>query len=87
MRLAGRLAADVLDMIGPRIAAGMTTAELDRICHDFIVDVQKAIPAPLNYKGFPKSICTSVKATLSTRAMLPASLGTSRPRVKDKALI
>jgi len=60
MRLAGRLAADVLDMIGPRIAAGMTTAEVDRICHDFIVDVQKAIPAPLNYKGFPKSICTSV---------------------------
>src|SRR4030095_2591613 len=60
MRLAGRLAADVLDMIGPRIAAGMTTAELDRICHDYIVDVQKAIPAPLNYKGFPKSVCTSV---------------------------
>src|SRR5262245_8593977 len=60
MRLAGRLAADVLDMIGPRIAAGMTTGEIDRICHDFIVDVQKAIPAPLNYKGFPKSICTSV---------------------------
>src|SRR4029453_4475804 len=49
MRLAGRLAADVLDMIGPRIAAGMTTGEIDRICHDYIVDVQKAIPAPLNY--------------------------------------
>ena len=60
MRLAGRLAADVLDMIGPRIQAGMTTGDLDRICHDFIVDTQKAIPAPLNYKGFPKSICTSV---------------------------
>jgi methionyl aminopeptidase len=60
MRLAGRLAADVLDMIGPRIQAGMTTGALDRICHDYIVDTQKAIPAPLNYKGFPKSICTSV---------------------------
>ena len=60
MRLAGRLAADVLDMIGPQIRAGMSTSEIDRICHDFIVDVQKAIPAPLNYKGFPKSICTSV---------------------------
>jgi methionyl aminopeptidase len=60
MRVAGRLAADVLDMIGPRIAPGMTTGEIDRICHDFIVDVQQAIPAPLNYKGFPKSICTSV---------------------------
>jgi len=60
MRVAGRLAADVLDMIGPRVQAGITTGELDRICHDFIVDTQKAIPAPLNYKGFPKSICTSV---------------------------
>jgi methionyl aminopeptidase len=60
MRTAGRLAADVLDMIGPRIAPGMMTAEIDRICHDFIVNVQNAIPAPLNYKGFPKSICTSV---------------------------
>jgi methionyl aminopeptidase len=60
MRVAGRLAADVLDMIGPRVVAGVATAELDRICHDFIVKVQGAIPAPLNYKGFPKSICTSV---------------------------
>ena len=60
MRVAGRLAADVLDMIGPRIQAGITTGELDRICHEFIVETQKAIPAPLNYKGFPKSICTSV---------------------------
>ncbi len=60
MRVAGRLAADVLDMIGPRIAPGMTTGEIDRICHDFIVNIQHAVPAPLNYKGFPKSICTSV---------------------------
>ena len=60
MRVAGRLAADVLDMIGPRIQPGITTGELDRICHEFIVGTQNAIPAPLNYKGFPKSICTSV---------------------------
>ncbi|MEJ2106657.1 MAG: type I methionyl aminopeptidase [Acidiferrobacteraceae bacterium] len=60
MRIAGRLAADVLKMIAPRVQAGITTDELDQICHDYIVDVQKAIPAPLNYKGFPKSICTSV---------------------------
>jgi methionyl aminopeptidase len=60
MRIAGRLTADVLDMIGQYIRPGITTTELDRICHDFIVDVQQAIPAPLNYRGFPKSICTSV---------------------------
>jgi methionyl aminopeptidase len=60
MRTAGRLAAEVLDMIGPRIAPGMTTGEIDRICHDYIVNVQHTVPAPLNYKGFPKSICTSV---------------------------
>ena len=60
MRVAGRLTADVLDMIGPHVQPGVTTDELDRICHDYIVGVQQAIPAPLNYKGFPKSICTSV---------------------------
>ncbi|WP_166269498.1 type I methionyl aminopeptidase [Marinobacter caseinilyticus] len=60
MRVAGRLAADVLEMIGEHVKVGVTTEELDRICHDYIVNVQKAIPAPLNYKGFPKSICTSV---------------------------
>jgi methionyl aminopeptidase len=60
MRVAGRLAADVLDMIGEHVRPGVTTGELDRICHDYIVDVQKAVPAPLNYRGFPKSICTSV---------------------------
>ena len=60
MRVAGRLAADVLDMIGPHVVAGITTDELNKICHDFIVNEQKAIPAPLNYHGFPKSICTSV---------------------------
>ncbi len=60
MRIAGKLASDVLDMIGPHVVAGITTDELDKICHDYIVDVQSAIPAPLNYHGFPKSICTSV---------------------------
>src|SRR5262245_31764451 len=60
MRIAGRLAAEVLEMIGEHVKPGVTTEELDRICHDYIVNVQKAIPAPLNYKGFPKSICTSI---------------------------
>lgn len=60
MRVAGRLAADVLTMIAPHVQAGITTDELDQICHDYIVNEQKAIPAPLNYHGFPKSICTSV---------------------------
>jgi methionyl aminopeptidase len=60
MRIAGKLAADVLEMIAPHVKAGITTDELDSICHDYIVNEQKAIPAPLNYHGFPKSICTSV---------------------------
>jgi methionyl aminopeptidase len=60
MRVAGRLAAQVLEMITPRVEAGMSTDELDRICHDYIVNELDAIPAPLNYKGFPRSICTSV---------------------------
>lgn len=60
MRVAGRMAAEVLEMIGEYVVPGVTTGELDRICHDYIVNVQKAIPAPLNYNGFPKSICTSV---------------------------
>ena len=60
MRAAGRLAADVLDMIGDYVKSGVTTGELDRICHEYITEVQGAVPAPLNYRGFPKSICTSV---------------------------
>src|SRR5579872_7623735 len=60
MRVAGRLAAEVLEMIEPYIRPGVTTDELNQICHVYIVNVQKAIPAPLNYHGFPKSICTSV---------------------------
>ena len=64
MRVAGRLAAEVLEMIAPKVQPGMTTGEIDQICHDYIVDVQQAIPAPLNYKGFPKSICTSVNEVI-----------------------
>ncbi|MFZ3183284.1 MAG: type I methionyl aminopeptidase [Pseudomonas sp.] len=60
MRIAGRLAAEVLEMIGEHVKPGVTTDQLNTICHDYIVNVQQAIPAPLNYKGFPKSICTSI---------------------------
>ena len=59
MRRAGRLAAETLDFITPRVEPGVTTGELDRLCHDYILE-HGATPAPLNYKGFPKSICTSV---------------------------
>ncbi|MCF6252392.1 MAG: type I methionyl aminopeptidase [Methylococcaceae bacterium] len=64
MRIAGKLAADVLEMIEPFVVPGVTTNELDQLCHDFIVNEQQAIPAPLNYRGFPKSICTSVNHTI-----------------------
>ncbi|WP_151670492.1 type I methionyl aminopeptidase [Nitrincola schmidtii] len=60
MRVAGKLAAEVLEMIEPHVQTGVTTNELNQICHDYIINTQKAIPAPLNYHGFPKSICTSV---------------------------
>nr|NIN34145.1 type I methionyl aminopeptidase [Gammaproteobacteria bacterium]NIO61495.1 type I methionyl aminopeptidase [Gammaproteobacteria bacterium]NIT41935.1 type I methionyl aminopeptidase [Gammaproteobacteria bacterium] len=60
MRISGRLASEVLEMITPYVEPGISTEELDSICHNYIVNVQKAIPAPLNYRGFPKSICTSV---------------------------
>ncbi|MGH6933589.1 MAG: type I methionyl aminopeptidase [Dongiaceae bacterium] len=59
MRRAGRLAAETLDYIAPHVQPGVTTGELDRLCHEFIVE-RNATPAPLNYRGFPKSICTSV---------------------------
>ena len=60
MREAGRLAAEVLQVVAPYVKAGVTTAELDRICNEHIVNVQKAIPANVGYKGFPKTVCTSV---------------------------
>jgi len=59
MRKAGRLAAECLDFITPHVKPGVTTEELDKLCHNFILD-NDAIPAPLNYRGFPKSICTSI---------------------------
>src|SRR5690242_9989227 len=59
MRRAGRLAAETLDFIAPYVKPGVTTDELDRLCHGFTVE-RGAIPAPLNYRGFPRSICTSV---------------------------
>ena len=64
MREAGKNAAEVLDLIGEYVKPGVSTLELDDICHQHIVDVQKCIPAPLNYRGFPKSICTSVNQVI-----------------------
>ena len=60
MREAGKIAAKTLEMIEEFIKPGVSTGELDSICHKFITEDQRCIPAPLNYKGFPKSICTSV---------------------------
>ncbi len=60
MRVAGRLAAKTLEMIEPHIQPGVSTESLNKICHDYITNELDSIPAPLNYKGFPKSICTSV---------------------------
>ncbi len=64
MREAGKNAAEVLDLIGEYVKPGVSTLELDEICHQHIVEVQKCIPAPLNYRGFPKSICTSVNQVI-----------------------
>ena len=60
LRISGRLAADVLDMIGEHVQPGVSTDELDRLCNDYIVNVQKTIPANVGYRGFPKTVCTSV---------------------------
>lgn len=60
MRIAGRLAAEVLEVVAPHVKPGITTDELNTICHDHIINQQQAIPAALNYHGFPKSVCTSV---------------------------
>ncbi|MDG0970442.1 MAG: type I methionyl aminopeptidase [Porticoccaceae bacterium] len=64
MRVAGRLAAEILELIEPYVVAGVSTEELDQICYRHIVDVQKAIPACLGYNGFPKSICTSINQVI-----------------------
>ncbi len=65
MRVAGRLASEVLDFVAPHVKPGVTTGELDRLCHDYMTNVQHTVPAPLNYappgyRPFPKAICTSV---------------------------
>ena len=60
MRVAGRLAAEVLQVVAPHVQAGVSTAELDRVCHEYIVNVQQTIPANLGYRGFPATVCTSV---------------------------
>lgn len=64
MRAAGKNAAEVLDLIGEYVKPGVSTLALDDICHNHIVNVQKCIPAPLNYRGFPKSVCTSVNQVI-----------------------
>ena len=74
MRIAGKLASEVLDMIEEHVKVGVTTDELNTICHDYIVNTQKAIPAPLNYRGFPKSVCTCLLYTSPS----PRDLSTSR---------
>ncbi len=74
MRVAGRLTAEVLRMIEPHVREGVATEELDRICHDYIVNEQKAIPAPLHYRGFPKSICTSVNQVVCHGIPSPKTL-------------
>ena len=74
MREAGRLAADVLAMIGEHVKPGATTEDLDKLCHDFIVEQQKAIPANLGYRGFPKTICTSVNNVICHGIPSPAKV-------------
>ncbi|MDB4242922.1 type I methionyl aminopeptidase [Gammaproteobacteria bacterium] len=64
MRIAGRLAAEVLEMITPLVVPGVSTEELDRICHDYIVDDQQSIPANVGYNGFEKTICSSVNQVI-----------------------
>ena len=74
MRIAGRLAAEVLEMIVPHVKPGASTEDLDRLCHDYIVDVQKAVPANVGYKGFPKTICTSVNHVICHGIPSPAKV-------------
>ncbi|MDO7562220.1 MAG: type I methionyl aminopeptidase, partial [SAR86 cluster bacterium] len=64
MRIAGKLAAEVLEMITPLVVPGVSTEELDRICHDYIVDNQQSIPANIGYNGFEKTICSSVNQVI-----------------------
>lgn len=81
MRIVCRLAAEVLEMIEEHVKPGITTAELNRLCHDYIVNVQKATPAPLNYNGFPKSICTSINEVVCH------GIPSSKVKLKDGDII
>ena len=64
MRIAGKLAAEVLEMISPYVLPGISTSELDRLCYEHIVNVQKAIPANIGYNGFEKTICSSINQVI-----------------------
>ena len=74
MRVAGRLAAEVLEMIAPHVKPGVSTEELDRLCYDYITNAQQAIPANVGYKGFPKTICTSVNHVICHGIPSPAKV-------------
>lgn len=74
MRIAGRLAAEVLQVVAPFVKAGVSTAELDRICYEHIVQVQQAIPANVGYKGFPATVCTSVNNVICHGIPSPAKI-------------
>jgi methionyl aminopeptidase len=74
MRVAGRLAAEVLQVVAPHVRPGVTTAELDRICHDHIVNVQQAVPANVGYRGFPATVCTSVNNVICHGIPSPAKV-------------
>ena len=74
MRVAGRLAAEVLEMIAVHVKPGVSTEELDRICHDHIVNVQGAIPANIGYRGYPKTLCTSVNNVICHGIPGPAKI-------------
>ena len=74
MRVAGRLAAEVLELLVPHVKPGVTTEEIDRIAYDHIVNVQKAIPANVGYKGFPKTVCTSVNNVICHGIPSPGKL-------------
>jgi len=74
MRVAGRLAAEVLQVVAPHVRPGVSTEELDRICHEHIVNVQGAIPANVGYRGFPATICTSVNNVICHGIPSPAKV-------------
>ena len=74
MRVAGRLAAEVLQVVAPHVKPGVSTEELDRICHDHIVNVQQAIPATVGYRGFPATVCTSVNNVICHGIPSPAKI-------------